>query len=133
MTDKSVSHYLVEEMNDGRVKVSAGGTVSIARTYYQALENLAKSQQEHIDDLPDHLREEQKNSIYHDIVNPETENVIANDADWIREEVVEDVKNGADISQKGAWLARCSERDVELLGDEISVYKKWETIYNGRQ
>ena len=133
--DESVSHYKVEKLADGRVKVSSGGSVSIAETYYKALQNFAEWQQEHLEERPDHLREDQLNSIYHDTVNPETEDVLENDAEWIRDEVVADVLNGGtDICRSGAWLAeRRSEQGDEVLGDRINVYRLWDVLYAGME
>lgn len=130
IVDESVAHYQVEKLADGRVKVSSGGKVSIGQTYYDALESFAQWQQEEIEDSPEHLRERHLESIYHDCVNPEVADVVANDADWMREEVIEDVKDGESISRSGAWLAECSERDIEGLGDRIDVYRKWETVFH---
>ena len=46
-----------------------------------------------------------------------------NDAEWVRESVIEDVKSGTTISRSGAWVA---ERLDEY--DEIRVYKIDEVI-----
>lgn len=131
VVDESVSHYRVEKLADGRVKVSSGGAVSIAETYYEALQSFAEWQQEHLEERPEHLREDQLKSIYHDTVNPETEEIVANDAEWIRDEVVSDVREGeTNISRSGAWLAeRRSELGGPDLGDRINVYRLWETTY----
>lgn len=125
--NESVAHYQVEKLADGRVKVSSGGHVTIAATYYEALENFAKREQERIEESPDHLRERHLESISHDCTNPELEDVIANDAESIKEEVIEDVLEGGEMCRSGAWLALREEADVPDLGDKICVYRKWGT------
>ena len=133
--DESVSHYKVKKLADGRVKVSSGGSVSIAETYYKALQNFAEWQQRHLEESPDHLREDQLGSIYHDTANPETEEILENDAEWIRDEVVADVLGGeSDICRSGAWLAeRRPEQGDEVLGDRINVYRLWDTLYTNME
>lgn len=70
VVDTSVSHYRVEKLSDGSVKVSSGGRVSIAATYYKALLHQAERGQSHLEKLPDHLREDKHDSIYHDTSHP---------------------------------------------------------------
>lgn len=131
--DESVSHYKAEKLADGRVKLSSGGHVSIAQTYYKALENFAKRQQEHIEDSPDHLRERHRESIYHDTVNPEIEDIVEPATDELKQEAIDFVKGEFqwEAETRGAWLARKEGTDLPGLGDEIAVYRLWDIEYTG--
>lgn len=135
VVDESVSHYKAEKLADGRVRVSSGGHVCVAPTYYEALQNYAEWGQRRIEDAPDHLREDKRESIHHDTTNPEIADVVENDAEWLREEVVSDVLDGeTTISRSGAWLAeRRPENGSEDIGDPINVYRLWDTLWSGMQ
>lgn len=133
VVEESVSHYQVERLSDGTVRLQSGGSVVHAPTYYEALERYAQWRQEHIGDLPEHLRADKRNSIYHDCVNPELEDVIANDADWIRKSVIADVVENDNqmLSSSGAWLAYEREQSTDPeLGRAVGVYRLWETVYS---
>lgn len=66
VVEESINHYNAEKLSDGTVRVRSGGHVVEAETYYKALELFAASEQEHLEDLPEHLREDQWSSPYHD-------------------------------------------------------------------
>lgn len=132
VVEESVSHYRVQKLSDGTIRVKSGGHVVEGETYYKALARLAEWQQEELETKPDHLRENQWKSVYHDTVNPELDGVQGNDAEEIKEEVIDDVASGeTTISRSGAWLAELGEADIEDLGDRIDVYRLREMTYTG--
>jgi hypothetical protein len=73
VTDESVSHYRVQKLADGSVRVRAGGHVVGAPTYYEALARFAESEAERIEDAADHLKDDKRESISHDCGHPEHE------------------------------------------------------------
>jgi len=131
---ESVSHYRVQRLSDGTIRVRSGGHVTHGETYYEALARYAEWQQSDLEDLPEHLREDKWKCVSYDTVNPETEDVVANDADWIRESVIADVIEGeADPSASGAWLAHSRETGADAdpeLGAPVRVYRLWDTVYS---
>jgi len=131
---ESVSHYRVQRLSDGTIRVRSGGHVTHGETYYKALARYAERQQRALEDLPEHLRNDKWKGVFHDTVNPEIADVVANDADKIREGVIADVIGGeADLSASGAWLAHSRETEADSdpeLGAAVRVYRLWDTVYS---
>lgn len=132
VVDESVSHYRVQKLKNGKVRVKAGGHVVTAETYWKALARLAESEQERLEDKPDHLKDDQWDSIYWNVTDPRLEDVIQPDEDHRRENVLEALHNGpARLAKDGAWLAVLEDADLEDLGDRIDLYRLWDTEYTG--
>lgn len=132
VVDESVSHYRVQKLKNGKVRVKAGGHVVTAETYWKALARLAESEQERLEDKPDHLKDDQWDSIYWNVTDPRLEDVIQPDEDHRRENVLEALHNGpARLAKDGAWLAVFEDAGLEDLGDRIDLYRLWDTEYTG--
>lgn len=132
VVDESVSHYRVQKLKNGKVRVKAGGHVVTAETYWKALARLAESEQERLEDKPDHLKDDQWDSIYWNVTDPRLEDVIQPDEDHRRDNVLETVHNGpARLAKDGAWLAVLENTDLEDLGDRVDLYRLWDTEYAG--
>lgn len=58
VVDETVNAYEVEKLSDGSVRLKSGGRVVVRPTYFEALQRYAQWMQEHIEDLPEHLRED---------------------------------------------------------------------------
>jgi hypothetical protein len=71
VVERSVSHYLVEKLSDGTIRLKSGGHVVESDNYYKALERFAAGQFEHLEELPEHLYEDQYGSPYNDVAHPE--------------------------------------------------------------
>jgi len=130
VVDESVSHYLVQKLKNGKVRVRAGGHVVTAETYWKALERLASSEQERLEEKPDHLKDDQWDSIYWNVTDPRLEDVIQPDEEHRRDNVLDTVHNGpARVAKDGAWLALLEEEGIEDLGDRVDLYRLWDTEY----
>lgn len=132
VVDESVSHYLVQKLKNGKVRVKAGGHVVTAETYWKALKRLAETEQEKLEDKPDHLKDDQWDSIYWNVEDPRLEDVIQPDDEQLKHEVLDAIHDTpALLAKKGAWLAVLEEEGLETLGDRVDVYRLWDTEYTG--
>jgi len=61
---ETINAYRVQKLSDGSVRIKAGGYVVTGPTYFEALERYAQYNQEQLERLPDHLREDHRESIY---------------------------------------------------------------------
>lgn len=64
VVDETVNKFLTQKMGDGSIRIRTGGRVVTAETFWKALKALAESEQEDLEKLPEHLREDWWNSIY---------------------------------------------------------------------
>jgi alkanesulfonate monooxygenase SsuD/methylene tetrahydromethanopterin reductase-like flavin-dependent oxidoreductase (luciferase family) len=72
VVEEAINHYNAEKLSDGRVRIRSGGHVVVDETYYKALERFARTEQESLEELPEHLSDDQWNSPYHDAAHTYT-------------------------------------------------------------
>jgi len=118
VVDESVSHYRVQKLKNGKVRVKAGGHVVTAETYWKALARLAESEQERLEDKPDHLKDDQWDSIYWNVTDPRLEDVIQPSPD--NRVIVECDVCG---ETKEMWPSQAEEYDHHFCSDECE--SKW--------
>ena len=64
VVDETINAYVVQKLDDGSVRLRSGGFVTIKDSYFECLQSYAQHQQEHVADLPEHLRRDRYGSIY---------------------------------------------------------------------
>lgn len=71
VVEESISHYRVQRLDNGQIRVRKGGHVVHATTYYEALQQFAETEAERIEESPEHLRHDKRMSVSHDCGHPE--------------------------------------------------------------
>ena len=69
VVEETINAYVVQKLKNGSVRIRAGGRVVTSPTYFEALESYAQWEQEDIEDSPDHLRPEKRESIYDGVIS----------------------------------------------------------------
>jgi len=127
VVDESVSHYRVQKLASGSVRVRSGGHVVTAATYYEALARFAESEAEQIEEAPEHLKDDKRESISHNCGHPEFEvpvvvgETAAGDTDLLRVcDLPETAERVADAYRPGGTIQ--TETEYEAIRVETVIH-----------